>query len=159
MKVVVAAFNQEKALVGAFSLITNLRMEIFEALVLYLLGALLTAHRCWSPRMLGSPPGPCWRWCGGTCGPGPDRGQCAPCTAGSRSCYTCAQLRANIKILGLNGPSGPLKPRPCGLLRGFALSFHLPFLFSVCLFKSFLPFKSINSFNTFNNDDERKQTY
>ena len=28
---VVAAFNQEKALVGAFSVITNLRMELFEA--------------------------------------------------------------------------------------------------------------------------------
>ena len=34
MKAVVAAFNQEKALVGAFSVITNLRMDIFEALVL-----------------------------------------------------------------------------------------------------------------------------
>ena len=34
MKAVVAAFNQEKALVGAFSGITNLRMELFEALVL-----------------------------------------------------------------------------------------------------------------------------
>ena len=33
MKAVVAAFNQEKALVGAFSVITNLRMEIFKALV------------------------------------------------------------------------------------------------------------------------------
>ena len=33
VKAVVAAFNQEKALVGAFSVITNLRMEIFEALV------------------------------------------------------------------------------------------------------------------------------
>ena len=33
MKVVVAAFNQEKALVGAFSVITNLRMELFEALI------------------------------------------------------------------------------------------------------------------------------
>ena len=32
MKAVVAAFNQEKALVGAFCVITNLRMEIFEAL-------------------------------------------------------------------------------------------------------------------------------
>ena len=32
MKVVVAAFNQEKALVGAFSVITNLWMELFEAL-------------------------------------------------------------------------------------------------------------------------------
>ena len=32
MKVVVAAFNQEKALVGAFSVITNLRMDLFEAL-------------------------------------------------------------------------------------------------------------------------------
>ena len=33
VKVVVAVFNQEKALVGAFSVITNLRMELFEALV------------------------------------------------------------------------------------------------------------------------------
>ena len=33
MKAVVAAFNQEKALVGAFSVIKNLRMELFEALV------------------------------------------------------------------------------------------------------------------------------
>ena len=32
MKAVVAAFNQEKALVGAFSMIRNLRMELFEAL-------------------------------------------------------------------------------------------------------------------------------
>ena len=34
MKAVVAAFNQEKAIVGAFSVITNLRMDIFEALPL-----------------------------------------------------------------------------------------------------------------------------
>ena len=33
VKAVVAAFNQEKALVGAFSVITNLRMDLFEALV------------------------------------------------------------------------------------------------------------------------------
>ena len=33
MKAVVAAFNQEKALVGAFSVITNLRMDLFEALI------------------------------------------------------------------------------------------------------------------------------
>ena len=33
MKAVVAAFNQEKALVGAFSVITKLRMELFQALV------------------------------------------------------------------------------------------------------------------------------
>ena len=33
MKAVVAAFNQEKALVGADFVITNLRMELFEALV------------------------------------------------------------------------------------------------------------------------------
>ena len=33
MKAVVAAFNQEKALVGAFSVFTNLRMELFEALI------------------------------------------------------------------------------------------------------------------------------
>ena len=33
MKTVVAAFNQEKALVGAFSVITNVRMDLFEALL------------------------------------------------------------------------------------------------------------------------------
>ena len=33
MKAVVAAFNQEKALVGAISVITNLRMDLFEALL------------------------------------------------------------------------------------------------------------------------------
>ena len=38
MKAVVAAFNQEKALVGAFSVITNLRMQLFEALHLARLG-------------------------------------------------------------------------------------------------------------------------
>ena len=34
VKAVVAAFNQEKVLVGAFSVITNLRMDLLEALVL-----------------------------------------------------------------------------------------------------------------------------
>ena len=33
VKAVVAAFNQEKALVRAFSVLTNLRMELFQALV------------------------------------------------------------------------------------------------------------------------------
>ena len=33
VKAVVAAFNQEKALVGAFSVITNLRMELVQALM------------------------------------------------------------------------------------------------------------------------------
>ena len=46
MKAVVAAFNQEKALVGAFSVITNLWMELFEALI---------ADKCWtSVPVLGS---------------------------------------------------------------------------------------------------------
>ena len=48
MKAVVAAFNQGKALVGAFSVITNLRMEIFEALeagVLASLQALVARRR------------------------------------------------------------------------------------------------------------------
>ena len=40
MKAVVAAFNQEKALVGAFSVITNLRMKLFQAL-------LVTVTRRW----------------------------------------------------------------------------------------------------------------
>ena len=33
MKAVIAAFNQEKALVGAFSMIRILRMDLFEALL------------------------------------------------------------------------------------------------------------------------------
>ena len=33
MKAVVAAFNQEKALVGGASVITNLWMDLFEALI------------------------------------------------------------------------------------------------------------------------------
>ena len=33
VKVVVASFNQEKALVGPFSVITNFRMELFQALL------------------------------------------------------------------------------------------------------------------------------
>ena len=33
VKAVVAAFNQEKALVGAFSVITNLQMDLFQALL------------------------------------------------------------------------------------------------------------------------------
>ena len=37
MKVVVAAFDQEKALVEAFSVIANIRVELFEALVCSLL--------------------------------------------------------------------------------------------------------------------------
>ena len=37
MKAVVAAFNQEKALVGAFSVITNRRMQRFGALVFIVL--------------------------------------------------------------------------------------------------------------------------
>ena len=56
---VVAAFNQEKALVEAFSVITNLRMDLFEALECpLLLGQLATVpgwrhrpvrgHRHWA---------------------------------------------------------------------------------------------------------------
>ena len=46
MKAVVPAFNQEKALVGAFSVITNLRMELFEALVLVVVVVMTTDGRC-----------------------------------------------------------------------------------------------------------------
>ena len=54
MKAVVAAFNQEKALVGAFSVITNLRMELFEALH-------LTPHNaCPGPGSVDTR-GPGWR--------------------------------------------------------------------------------------------------
>ena len=50
MKAVVAAFNQEKALVGAFSVITNLRMELFEALQ-YRATELTTELRSFSRRV------------------------------------------------------------------------------------------------------------
>ena len=56
MKALVAAFNKEKALVGAFSVITNLRMELFQALEL--------THRWgWActEDMFGSGSGKC-RW-------------------------------------------------------------------------------------------------
>ena len=46
MKAVVAAFNQEKALVGALSVITNLRMELFEALA-EVVTSLLEAGASW----------------------------------------------------------------------------------------------------------------
>ena len=51
MKAVVAAFNQERVLVGAFSVITNLRMELFQALVPTL--DPVTVGRCESGVWLG----------------------------------------------------------------------------------------------------------
>ena len=69
MKAVVAAFNQEKVLVGAFSVITNLRMELFEALLHTPPALILTAaaphpdlDQIWIGHvtmmmMAGSPPG------------------------------------------------------------------------------------------------------
>ena len=64
MKAVVAAFNQEKALVGAFSVITNLRMELFEALVLMLVSSVMLMMMPRDPRPA---PRPCRgrvRWAG-----------------------------------------------------------------------------------------------
>ena len=51
MKAVVAAFNQEKALVGAFSVITNLRMDLFEALLLTLLQYAAIGSSCVPPSL------------------------------------------------------------------------------------------------------------
>ena len=51
MKAVVAAFNQEKALVGAFSVVTNLRMELFEALVDWLCQSQDTSTAPLPPRL------------------------------------------------------------------------------------------------------------
>ena len=50
MKAVVAAFNQEKALVGAFSVLTNLRMEFFQALIATVSS---TPENIWLPAGLG----------------------------------------------------------------------------------------------------------
>ena len=49
MKVVVAAFNLEKALVGAFSVLTNLRMELFQALLI--MHQAETGNMCAAERM------------------------------------------------------------------------------------------------------------
>ena len=57
MKAVVAAFNQEKALVEAFSVITNLRMELFQALVTsqeLRLTPVLLAVTVWAQLAVGS---------------------------------------------------------------------------------------------------------
>ena len=53
MKAVVAAFNQEKALVGAFSVITNLRMEFFEALLYIVYRAITRLGPVWGPAAPG----------------------------------------------------------------------------------------------------------
>ena len=59
MKAVVAAFNQEKALVGAFSVITNLRMELFQALELAILYEAVTVSAGDSnPDNVAAPPLP-----------------------------------------------------------------------------------------------------
>ena len=61
VKAVVAAFNQEKALVGAFSVITNLRMEFFEALVLPAHLSLVSLMSSWlkNSTQVPAPPSPC----------------------------------------------------------------------------------------------------
>ena len=43
VKALVGALNKEKTLVGAFSVITNLRMDLFEALVSYHDGLMMDA--------------------------------------------------------------------------------------------------------------------
>ena len=62
VKAVVAALNQEKALVGAFSVITNLRMELFEALVVIPQPVNMTQYN-WSLQAAASQViiGPCYR--------------------------------------------------------------------------------------------------
>ena len=75
MKAVVSVFNQEKALLGAFSVIANLRMELFEALkagehlyfaIISITCSLLLADcRC---------PVPCRGWHGAAAGHGGGRG-------------------------------------------------------------------------------------
>ena len=80
MKAVVAAFNQEKALVGAFSVIMNLRMELFEALrppvsVTRLVtgwrtAACLVTARHSGAASAGSPAAAAWSSCATSGGPG-----------------------------------------------------------------------------------------
>ena len=53
MKAVVAAFNQEKALVGAFSVITNLRMELGWNFLNHYLGGGAALHQTPHLRAVG----------------------------------------------------------------------------------------------------------
>ena len=108
MKAVVAAFNQEKALVGAFSVITNLRMELFEALEATLYTLYTVSTKCdysleCGARQHGQPPpvvGPrptpaitrTWLGCPLGCPLGPEEG--APNLLGG-------QARNLIEIWGL----------------------------------------------------------
>ena len=60
MKAVVAAFNQEKALVGAFSVITNLRMELFQALLVSCSALPVVLTGGWVAAMAAGHSGGCW---------------------------------------------------------------------------------------------------
>ena len=62
MKAVVAAFNQEKALVGAFSVITNLRMQLFLALVSSVSARVAWQQTGGSTRTLSPPPSCLQAW-------------------------------------------------------------------------------------------------
>ena len=68
MKAVVAAFYQKKALVGAFSVITNLQMELFQALAaspgqIYVASESLDFNFLISLMNINVSAG--WVWCGG----------------------------------------------------------------------------------------------
>ena len=65
MKALVAAFNQEKALVGAFSVITNLRMQLFEALFSGVAAALEDRRRSVLAQLRSRVEGKCKRLGGG----------------------------------------------------------------------------------------------
>ena len=67
-----AAFNQEKALVGAFSVITNLRMELFQALDVTRAGLGWAGDTNQIDRA-------CWCWGWALSGPGHRRSASANC--------------------------------------------------------------------------------
>ena len=53
VKAVVATFNQENALIGVFFVITNLRMDLFEALPLTPGGQPWSGElKCWNQRVI-----------------------------------------------------------------------------------------------------------
>ena len=64
VKAVVATFNQEKALVRAFSVITNLRMDLFEALLtIHWVSTAAAAPLCSASSLPAA--GRAWPSCGG----------------------------------------------------------------------------------------------
>ena len=108
MKAVEASFNQEKALVEAFSMIMNLRMDLFEALLRNLLVYLYPRHR----RLASDK----WAWLSGllvlvilwqaTRHPRPERGHVAHVEDSAGRVHSYHSLTSPLVFIGGHPRSG-----------------------------------------------------